>query len=96
MATSHHESQQCGVFRFDADIGAESVSAFISHAALRARYGGTGTEADLRRVVSQYRLEIDAAIERRIQAGAREPVVLRVSDLCPPSTVGFVASCCGG
>ncbi|MDO9313580.1 MAG: DUF1488 family protein [Burkholderiaceae bacterium] len=93
MTVNQHESPQA-VLRFNADIGTERVTAFISHSALSARYGGIDEAADMRAVVSEHRSEIDAAIARRIQAGARQPVVLRASDLCLPHTMGFVAGCC--
>jgi hypothetical protein len=82
------------VLRFDADVGHESVTAFISHAALRARYGGVEATPDLKALVSEHRSEIDAAVARRIEAGARQPVVLRASDLCLPYTRGFAPGCC--
>jgi hypothetical protein len=94
MASGHHESTCASVLRFYADIGPDSVTAFISHAALSARYGGLDESGDMRAVVAEHRSEIDAAVARRIQAGARQPVVLRASDLCLPHTVGFVSSCC--
>ena len=49
---------------------------------LRARYGGVPADED--DVESMYWLhegEINAAVARRIRAGARQPVVLRASDL---------------
>lgn len=94
MTFVHHESPQSAVLRFDADVGLESVTAFISHAALRARYGSPDAAPDLRALVSEHRLEIDAAVARRIEAGARQPVVLRASDLCLPYTQGFAPGCC--
>jgi hypothetical protein len=71
-----------GVLCFDAPIGTDQVTAFVSESSLRARYGSLALACD--DVAQMYQLqqcEIVAAVVRRIRAGARQPVVLRVSDL---------------
>ena len=88
------EGRAPSVLRFSADIGTENVTAFVSQAALNARYGGLHRDADLQTVVSEHRSEIHAAVICRIQAGARRPVILRASDLCQRHTGGFTACCC--
>jgi hypothetical protein len=78
--TLHHEPN--GVLCFNTPIGSDQVTAFVSESSLRARYGGV--PADENDVESMYWLhegEINAAVARRIRAGARQPVVLRASDL---------------
>lgn len=71
-----------GVLRFNTPIGSDQVTAFVSESSLRARYGGVPAAADdLQSMYSLHQLEINAAVARRIRAGARQPVVLRASDL---------------
>lgn len=94
MTVDLHESPPTAVLQFTADIGSESVTAFISHAALCARYGGLDASADMRTLISKHRSEIDAAVARRIRCGARQPVILRASDLCLPYARGLVPACC--
>lgn len=94
MTVVSHRSAVPAVLRFSTDIGPESVTAFISHSALRARYDKLHKDDDLRTVVSEHRAEIDAAILRRIEAGARQPIILRASDLCLSRSAGFAPLCC--
>jgi hypothetical protein len=71
-----------GVLCFDALIGTDQVTAFVSESSLRARFGGVAVACDdVAQMYQQHQCEIVAAVVRRIRAGAREPVVLRVSDL---------------
>lgn len=85
MTLRSHDATHTAVLRVNANVGPQTVTAFISHAALSARYGGIDESSDdMRTVVSEHRSEIDAAIARRIEAGSRQPVILRVADLCPP------------
>ena len=85
MTPHSHDTTHTAVLRFDADVGPQTVTAFISHAALSARYGGVDESSDdMRTVVSEHHSEIDAAIIRRVEAGARQPVVLLASDLYLP------------
>lgn len=94
MTVVSHRSTAPAVLRLSADIGPDSITAFISHSALRARYANAHQDADLQTVVSEHRAEIDAAILRRIEAGARQPVILRASDLCQSHSAGFAPRCC--
>lgn len=96
MTVSPHDSPSSAVLRLNADVGVEHVSAFISHSALSARYGSFDDLTGMRAMISEHRSEIDAAVARRIQAGARQPVVLRASDLCWPQIVGATPECCSG
>ncbi len=82
MPTTTLQHELNGVLCFNTPIGSDQVTAFVSESSLRARYGGARTDED--DVESMYWLhegEISAAVARRIRAGARQPVVLRASDL---------------
>lgn len=71
-----------GVLCFHTPIGSDQVTAFVSESSLRARYGAVpAADDDLASMYSLHQLEINAAVARRIRAGARQPVVLRASDL---------------
>lgn len=71
-----------GVLCFDAPIGTDQVTAFVSESSLRARYGSLAIACDdVAQMYQLHQCEIVAAVVRRIKAGARQPVVLRVSDL---------------
>ena len=71
-----------GVLCFNTPIGSDQVIAFVSESSLRARYGALALAGDnLQSMYSLHELEINAAVARRIRAGARQPVVLRASDL---------------
>ncbi len=95
MTLRSHDGTHTAVLRFDADVGPQTVTAFISHAALSARYGGIDESSDqMRTVVSEHRSEIAAAIARRVEAGARQPVVLLASDLYLPDRAECLASGC--
>ncbi|MBY0469205.1 MAG: DUF1488 domain-containing protein [Burkholderiaceae bacterium] len=95
MTLRSHDAAHTTVLRFDADVGLQTVTAFISHAALSARYGGIDESSDdMRSIVSEHRSEIAAAIARRVKAGARLPVVLLASDLCVPDQTEYLASGC--
>ncbi len=68
----------------DAPDGSPSVTAFITGASWRARYGslqGDAPETDLLQTYLANRQLIDGAVLRRLAAGSRSPVVLRAADL---------------
>lgn len=70
-----------GLLRFTVDVDERQISAFLSERVWQARYAhGVGGESLTERYRSQ-RTMIDAAVARRVQSGAREPVVLRSGDL---------------
>jgi hypothetical protein len=69
-----------GLLRFTVDMGDKEVSAFLSDAVWQARYSDF-SDSNLTELYQQHRPVIDAAVARRVQSGAREPVVLRPSDL---------------
>jgi hypothetical protein len=82
MTASHLRHEPDGVLCFDAPIGGDQVTAFVSESSLRARYGSLAVACDdVAQMYQLHQCEIVAAVVRRIRAGAREPVVLRVSDL---------------
>ncbi len=83
MPSTPLPSESNGVLRFMTPIGSDEVTAFVSESALRARYGSVPTvgDNDVASIYGLHQLEINAAVARRIRAGARQPVVLRASDL---------------
>ena len=82
MTAIRPQHEPNGVLCFDAPIGTDQVTAFVCESSLRARYGSPGVACDdVAQMYQQHQCEIVAAVVRRIKAGAREPVVLRVSDL---------------
>ncbi len=82
MPTTAQQHEPNGVLCFNTPIGTDQVTAFVSESSLRARYGGLAAACDdLESMYCLHQLEINAAVARRIRAGARQPVVLRASDL---------------
>lgn len=70
-----------GLLRFTVDLGDRQVSAFLSDGVWQARYSNSYSDASLTERYQSNRKLIDAAVARRVQSGARVPVVLRPSDL---------------
>lgn len=82
MTLPLRDTLHSAVLRFDSDVGPRTVTAFISHAALSARYGGSdATSSEMLSIVTEHRTELDAAVARRVAAGGRQPVILWASDL---------------
>ena len=54
---------------------------FVSLASLRARFGGSDRPVGVHDLYLRHREAIDAAAERKLLAGARQPLVLRAGDL---------------
>ena len=81
MPTIAQQHEPNGVLCFNTPIGTDQVTAFVSETSLRARYGVPTAADDLESMYCLHQLEINAAVARRIRAGARQPVVLRASDL---------------
>ena len=81
MPTTAQQHEPNGVLCFNTPIGTDQVTAFVSETSLRARYGVPAADDDLESMYCLHQLEINAAVARRIRAGARQPVVLRASDL---------------
>jgi hypothetical protein len=82
MTAIRPQHEPNGVLCFDAPMGTDQVTAFVSESSLRARYGGLAAACDdVAQMYQLHQCEIVAAVVRRIKAGARQPVVLRVSDL---------------
>lgn len=72
-----------GLLRFTVDVDDRQVSAFLSDDVWQARYSNSVSVSDAS-LTERYRNNrslIDAAVVRRVQSGARHPVVLRPSDL---------------
>ncbi len=73
-----------GKFRcvqFHVPILGGHATAFISEATWIARFGRVPRGVDFAGIVEQNRTLLDIAVTRRVAAGARQPVVLRATDL---------------
>ncbi len=70
-----------GLLRFTVAVGDRQVSAFLSDGVWQARWTNSLSDASLTERYQANRSLIDAAVARRVQSGARVPVVLRPSDL---------------
>jgi hypothetical protein len=69
------------LLRLELPFGREDVTVFISLASLRARFGGSERPVGAHDLYLRHREAIDAAAERKLLAGARQPLVLRAGDL---------------
>lgn len=78
-ATMPHE--QSGLLCFTVPVGKVEVTAFLSLGTWRARHDWTEHPASLLEIYDAHRPAIDAAVTRKVQSGARAPVVLRASDI---------------
>ena len=74
-----HESSSC--VRFWVQVEATLVGASVSREALHYRYRPTGQAEDPLETFRLNQSDIEAAVRRRLEQGAREPVMLREYDL---------------
>ena len=65
---------------FMVQIGPDMVPAYFSESSWRARHGGSDDQTSLHEIYLQNRTAIDAAVIRKVEAGSRTPVILRVGD----------------
>ena len=70
-----------GLLRFTVEVGDRQVNAYLSDGVWQARYSNSLSDASLTERYQSNRSSIDAAVARRVESGARDPVVLRPSDL---------------
>lgn len=78
----HNES---GAVRFwVATDNGSCVGATISKETLHYRFQGDLSGANAVTTYTAHRVEIDAAVRRRVARGSIEPVMLREADLAPP------------
>lgn len=70
-----------GTVHFHVAIGDRIVAASITKATLHYRFHSTGQGDEPLATYAQHASEIDAAVRRRIEAGARDPVMLRDPDV---------------
>lgn len=68
------------LLKLELPFGREDVTVFVSLASLRARFGGD-RPVGVHDLYLRHREAIDAAAERKLLAGARQPLVLRAGDL---------------
>ncbi len=68
---------------FCVEIGDVLVDASVGRATLHYRYHPGANADDPLATYVQHAEEIDAAVRRRMEAGARAPVMLRDADLTP-------------
>lgn len=69
--------------RFMVPIGSSLIEASIGRATLHYRYHPKGVTDDALSTYVENAEEINAAVRRRMAAGAREPVMLRDPDVQP-------------
>jgi Protein of unknown function (DUF1488) len=77
----HEES---GSVRFWVEIDGQPVGASIRKETLHYRFQAHSQTDDPLTTYLAHAAEIDAAVRRRVAAGAREPVLLRDPDVRPP------------
>ncbi|PXW95234.1 uncharacterized protein DUF1488 [Sphaerotilus hippei] len=68
---------------FEVPVGPSRVTVFVSDATLRARFDGAQERSALPDLYRRHRQSLEEAAIRRVRAGGRQPVVLRVTDLQP-------------
>lgn len=73
--------EKSGLLCFMVQWGHELVTAFISQTAWQARFGPASSAATLLDLYLLHQTMIDAVVTRKLDAGARMPVVLRAGDL---------------
>lgn len=79
---------ETGAVRFWVPVPGGFIGASIGKATLHYRYAPLRTDDDALSTYREHRAEIDAAVQRRLAGGAREPVMLRDWDLRTASSAG--------
>lgn len=70
-----------GTLRFRVPLQRGHVTAYISQTTWQARYGLGHSDASFVEIYIANQPMIDAAVVRKVNAGARTPVVLKAADL---------------
>jgi len=70
-----------GILRFTVQLEHMQITAYLSEATWCARFGPATSDSSMLELYLQSQPMIDAAVAHRARAGARNPVVLRASDL---------------
>lgn len=81
MQATPHLNASAGSAQFQVRLADREVTAFISESSWRARFGDGCSDAGFLEVLVANEAVLDAAVARRVAAGARQPVVLRSTDL---------------
>lgn len=79
---------ETGAVRFWVPVPGGFIGASIGKATLHYRYAPLRTDDDALSTYREHRAEIDAAVQRRLAGGAREPVMLRDWDLRTATSAG--------
>jgi hypothetical protein len=74
-------NDKTGSLRFTVPVSGDHVMAYLTETSWRARFGTDFSDSSFMDVYNANKDLIDRAVTRRVAAGAREPVVLRVADL---------------
>jgi tRNA(Ile2) C34 agmatinyltransferase TiaS len=82
MATSEDVQERNGILRFRVSVGEEQITAFISRATCRARDEQVGNTCSLADFYLEQRATLEGIVTSKVQAGARQPVVVMAEDLC--------------
>lgn len=72
-----------GSVRFWVDVDQTSVGAIISKETLRHRFQPHRMDDVPLETYAANRASVHAAVKLRLSSGAREPVMLRLADICP-------------
>jgi len=84
MSASAFFDLASGSVRFWVDVDDVSVGAIVSKETLHYRYHAHRLDDVPLETYAANEAAIHAAVALRVRAGAREPVILRSPDLCPP------------
>jgi hypothetical protein len=81
METSPHVNSAADSAQFEVRLADGQVTAFITESSWRARFGDGCSDSGFLEMLVANEAILDAAVARRVAAGARQPVVLRSTDL---------------
>jgi len=70
-----------GILRFMVPMGPEHIAAFISETTWWARHDRGNSDTGMVELYLQNQAMINAIVARKVNAGARQPVVLMARDL---------------
>lgn len=81
MASRRDMQERDGLIRFEVRTSAGPVTAFVSRASCQARDPSARRLPSLADFVRQHRPALERIVHRKLQAGARSPVVVMARDL---------------
>ncbi len=81
MFTPSPSEDRADILRFVVPVGDGQVTAFISTSTCESHGEWRDGQQSLGRFYQDHRKQLDAIVSRKVQAGARLPVVVMASDL---------------